>query len=57
MSVIGEQFATLLEEELYEDELYFISQMFEEDWRPRDTAIDYQEGTLYDVPLKKYGTD
>ena len=39
---------------LYEDDLYFLSQMFEKDWTPRDTVIDYDGGTVGDVPLRKY---
>jgi len=39
---------------LYEDDLYFVSQMFEEDWMPRDTVIDYDGGTVGDVPLQRY---
>jgi hypothetical protein len=39
---------------LYEDELYFIAQMFEESWQPRDTTIDNTPGTVNDVGLKKY---
>jgi hypothetical protein len=31
---------TVWECDLYEDYLYFVSQMFEEDWMPRDTIID-----------------
>lgn len=42
------------ETELYEHELYFIAQMFEETWQPRDTVIDRTEGTVNNVGLKKY---
>ncbi|KXX82675.1 Cutinase transcription factor 1 beta [Madurella mycetomatis] len=45
------------EHDLYEHELYFISQMFEENWQPRDTAIDYAEGTVNNVGLKQYAGD
>jgi hypothetical protein len=38
---------------LYEDDLYFVSQMFEEDWMPRDTVIDYSDETISGVPLKR----
>ncbi|KAH7348510.1 hypothetical protein BKA65DRAFT_500745 [Rhexocercosporidium sp. MPI-PUGE-AT-0058] len=31
---------------LYEDDLYFVSQMHEKNWTPRDTVIDYREGTV-----------
>lgn len=40
--------------DLYEDDLYFVSQMFEEDWTPRDTVIDYDGGTVADVPLRRF---
>lgn len=39
---------------LYEDELYFIAQMFEPNWQPRDTVIDFEDGTVNNVGLKKY---
>jgi len=42
---------------LYEDELYFVAQMFEEDWAPRDTTIDFDDGTVKNVPLKIYYGD
>ncbi|KAL5325455.1 hypothetical protein ACEPPN_006580 [Leptodophora sp. 'Broadleaf-Isolate-01'] len=31
---------------LYEDDLYFVSQMHEKNWTPRDIVIDYREGTV-----------
>ena len=37
---------------LYEDDLYFVSQMFEEIWTPRDTIIDYTDETILGEPLK-----
>ena len=37
---------------LYEDDLYFVSQMFEENWTPRDTIIDYTDETISGEPLK-----
>jgi hypothetical protein len=37
---------------LYEDDLYFVSQMFEENWTPRDTIIDYTDDTVSGEPLK-----
>jgi hypothetical protein len=40
---------------MYEDEIYFVSQMFEENWQPRDSVIDYDDGTINDVPLRVYG--
>jgi hypothetical protein len=39
---------------LYEDDLYFVSQIFEGDWTPRDTVIDYDGGTVADVPLRRF---
>jgi len=38
---------------IYEDELYFISQMFEDDWQPRDSAIEYDDGTVNNVALRE----
>jgi hypothetical protein len=38
--------------DLYEDDLYFVSQMFEENWTPRDTIIDYTDETILGEPLK-----
>ena len=34
------------ENNLYEDDLYFVAQMFEENWMPRDTEIDYNDETI-----------
>jgi hypothetical protein len=42
--------------DLYEDDFYFVSQMFEENWAPRDTIIEYSDETISDVPLKQYGS-
>ncbi|KAK5662535.1 hypothetical protein OQA88_8447 [Cercophora sp. LCS_1] len=42
------------EHELYENDLYFISQMYEENWTPRDPRIDYDGGTVHGGPVKKY---
>ncbi|KAG9233443.1 hypothetical protein BJ875DRAFT_378620 [Amylocarpus encephaloides] len=39
---------------LYEDDLYFLSQMFEEDWMPRDSVIDYSDETITRAPLKRF---
>lgn len=39
---------------LYEDDHYFVSQMFENDWQPRDTTIEFDDGTVSGVDLKKY---
>lgn len=51
-----EKFRVAKEIDLYEDDLYFISQMFEEDWAPRETVIDFEEGTVADVPLRRFYT-
>jgi hypothetical protein len=40
------------EDNLYEDDLYFVAQMFEENWMPRDTEIDYSDETVTGEPLK-----
>jgi len=42
------------EDDLYENELYFVSQMFEEKWQPRDMNIDYDNETVYGGPVKVY---
>ena len=43
--------------ELYEHDLYFVSQMFEDNWQPRDTRIDFDGGMIYGGPVKKYYTE
>jgi hypothetical protein len=45
---------TAMDNDLYEDELYFISQIFEENWQPRGSVIDFDEGTIYDVKLREH---
>jgi hypothetical protein len=40
---------------LYEDDSYFIAQMYEDNWQPQDSVIDYDDGTINDVPLRRYG--
>jgi hypothetical protein len=30
--------------------------MFEEDWTPRDTIIDFSDETIYGVPLENPGS-
>ncbi|KAK0620665.1 hypothetical protein B0T14DRAFT_431637 [Immersiella caudata] len=45
---------TNAENDLYEHELYFVAQMFEPNWQPRDTVIDRTEGTVNNVGLKKF---
>jgi hypothetical protein len=47
-----------IELNLCEDELYFIAQMFEENWRPRSTTMDNTHEsteTVNNVPLRKPG--
>jgi len=34
--------------------LYFVSQMFEKDWAPRDTIIDFNDDTVAGVPLQRF---
>jgi hypothetical protein len=34
-----DEFRTIKEYEVYEDELYFISQMFEKDWTPSESYV------------------
>ena len=51
----GDRFQKAKENNLYEDELYFISQMFEDDWQPRESVIDFDDGTINNVPLREYG--
>lgn len=45
------------ENDLYEHELYFLSQMFEDNWQPKDTVIEHTEGTVNNVGLKMYAGD
>ena len=54
-SHIGDRFRTAKEISLYEDDIYFISQMYEDGWQPRDSVIDFDEGTINNVPLREYG--
>ena len=35
--------------QLYEHALYFVSQLYEDDWTPRDTVIDFDGGTISDA--------
>lgn len=55
--VIESVIKTNNELDLYEHELYFVSQMFEENWQPRDTVVDRTEGTVNDLGMKKYAGD
>jgi hypothetical protein len=45
------------EDGIYEHPLYWVAQMFEKNWSPRDTVIDYDDGTINDVPLRKWYGD
>jgi hypothetical protein len=36
-ALTADHFRICKENDLFEDELYFISQMYESDWSPRDT--------------------
>jgi hypothetical protein len=51
----GDRFQKAKDMCIYEDELYFISQMYEEDWQPRESVIDFDDGTINNVPLREYG--
>jgi hypothetical protein len=48
-------FKTNKDQTLYEHEMYFVAQMFEENWQPRETVVDFDEGTINNVGLKSYG--
>jgi hypothetical protein len=50
-----DRFRRTLEFELYEDDFYFVSQMFEDEWMPRDTVIEYGDETVAGVPLPRCG--
>ena len=43
--------------ELVEDELFFIAQMFEDDWTPYSPKVDYDDGTINNAPLRIYYED
>ena len=47
-------FRDIRDYELFEDELYFISQMFEKDWMPRDSYVS--RVWLRDEGSAKYGS-
>jgi len=49
--ILEDSFRRAWEIGLYESEIYFVSQMFEEDWMPRETIIDYDDGTIDGMPL------
>jgi len=51
-NTIEDKIRTTHELNLYEDDLYFVSQMFEENWTPRDTIIDYTDETILGEKLK-----
>jgi len=48
------RFRRTWENELYEDDFYFVSQMFEDEWMPRDTNIEYNDETISGVPLPRH---
>jgi hypothetical protein len=48
-----DRFRRTWEHELYEDDFYFVSQMFEDEWMPRDTVIEYGDETVAGVPLPR----
>ncbi|KAK3364552.1 hypothetical protein B0T25DRAFT_443157 [Lasiosphaeria hispida] len=49
-----ESLRTLKDQELYENDLYFVSQLYEDNWEPRDATIDFDGGTVHGGPVKKY---
>jgi len=51
-----DKFRRTLEWGFYEDDFYFVSQMFEEEWTPRDTPIESSDETINGVPLKQFGS-
>ncbi|PMD55147.1 uncharacterized protein K444DRAFT_538366 [Hyaloscypha bicolor E] len=50
-----DRFRRTMEFELYEDDFYFVSQMFDDEWMPRDTVIEYGDETVAGVPLPRCG--
>ncbi|KAK0642132.1 hypothetical protein B0T16DRAFT_334307 [Cercophora newfieldiana] len=50
----AEEIRYVHEANLYENELFFVSQMFEENWQPRDIEIDTGSETIYGGPVKVY---
>ena len=55
ISGLEDRFRRTWEHELYEDDFYFVSQMFEDEWMPRDTVIEYGDETVAGVPLPRCG--
>jgi hypothetical protein len=53
----AERFRLNKELELCEDELYFVAQMFEDDWKPFSPKVDYVDGTVNNAPLRIYYED
>jgi len=51
-NVTEDKFRRINEIELYEDDLYFVAQMFEENWMPRDIILDYSDETTSGAPLQ-----
>jgi hypothetical protein len=54
-NITEDKFRRTLEYDLYEDDFYFLSQMFEDEWMPRDTVLDYGDETVAGVPLPRCG--
>lgn len=52
--MIEARFRRTWENELYEDDFFFVSQMFEDEWMPRDTDIEYNDETISGVPLPRH---
>ena len=51
--MIEARFRRTWENELYEDDFFFVSQMFEDEWMPRDTRIESSDETISGVPLPR----
>lgn len=51
---ITDKLRRIREHALYENDLFFLSQMFDEDWQPINTVVNFDDGTVENVPLKKY---
>jgi hypothetical protein len=49
--ILEDTFRRAWESNLYKDHFYFVSQIFEEDWLPRDSIIDYDDETINGMPL------
>jgi hypothetical protein len=53
ITISDDKFRRTRENHLYEDDLYFVSQLFDKEWEARDTFIDYDDDTIFGVPLKQ----